>query len=93
MIKTYKHKQTGDVAELVNTSGYKLNKSTIGLIPVEYIENSNDWELIVENRNPLISENNKSGSGNRGIESIKLDSGVEITMEQVKEIVEFLKTK
>lgn len=45
-MKQYKHKKTGDIAELVNTSGYKLNKSTIGLIPIEYIENSSDWEEI-----------------------------------------------
>ncbi len=31
--------------------------------------------------------------GNRTIKSIKLNSGVEITMEQVKEIVEFLNCK
>lgn len=47
-MKTYKHKQTGDIVELVNDSGYRFNKSIIGLIPKEYIENSSDWEEIVE---------------------------------------------
>lgn len=37
--------------------------------------------------------NNNFSNQNRTIKSIKLNSGVEITMEQVKEIVEFLKTK
>lgn len=45
----YKHKTTGDIAELNNSkAGYKLNRNTIGLIPKEYIENSNDWEKVEE---------------------------------------------
>ncbi len=48
-MKKFKHKKTGDIAELVSNSGYKLNQSTIGLIPQEYIENSSDWEEIKEN--------------------------------------------
>lgn len=36
---------------------------------------------------------NFEGIGTRHLKSIKLDSGVEITMEQVKEIVEYLKIK
>jgi len=54
-MKKYKHKQTGDIAELVNTSGYKLNKSTIGLIPIQYIENSSDWEEIKEKQWEIMS--------------------------------------
>lgn len=48
MSKKFKHKYSNDIAELINSAGYKLNKNTIGLIPTEYIENSNDWEEIVE---------------------------------------------
>jgi len=47
-MKNYKHKKTGDVATLVSECGYKLNQSTIGLIPKEYIENSSDWIPIEE---------------------------------------------
>lgn len=54
----YKHKYSNDIAELVNSSGYKLNKSTIGLIPKEYIEKSNDWEK-VEDKPILITEDGK----------------------------------
>jgi hypothetical protein len=43
MNKKYKHITTGDIAELINDSGYKLNKNTLGLIPRQYIEYSNDW--------------------------------------------------
>jgi hypothetical protein len=46
--KKYKNKITGDIAELKSNVGYSLNRHTIGLIPIEYIENSNDWEEIVE---------------------------------------------
>jgi len=48
-MKKFKHKKTGDIAELISNSGYKLAQSTVGLIPLEYIENSSDWEEIVEN--------------------------------------------
>jgi hypothetical protein len=48
-MRKFKHKKTGDIAELVSNSGYKLAQSTVGLIPQEYIENSSDWEEIVEN--------------------------------------------
>jgi hypothetical protein len=48
MPKKFKHKKTGDIVELISRAGYKLYKSTIGLIPAEYIENSSDWEEIVE---------------------------------------------
>lgn len=50
MTKTYKHKTTGDIAELKSNVGYSLNKNTIGLIPIDYIEKSNDWELVVEEK-------------------------------------------
>jgi hypothetical protein len=46
-MKTYKHKTTGDVAEQLKNGAYKLNKKTIGLVPAEYIENSSDWEEVV----------------------------------------------
>ena len=52
-MKKFKHKHNGDIAELVNNVGYKLNKNTIGLIPIDYIENSNDWEL-VEDKKPIL---------------------------------------
>lgn len=48
-MRKFKHKKTGDIAELVSNSGYKLAQSTVGLIPQKYIENSSDWEEIVEN--------------------------------------------
>jgi hypothetical protein len=47
-MRKFKHKKTGDIAELVSNSGYKLNQSTVGLIPQEYVENSSDWEEIKE---------------------------------------------
>ena len=50
MTKTYKHKHTGDIVELKSNVGYSLNKNTIGLIPIDYIEKSNDWELVVEEK-------------------------------------------
>lgn len=44
-MKKYKHKQTGSIATLVGSSGYKLDRSSLGLIPKEYVENTNDWEI------------------------------------------------
>lgn len=55
MIKQYKHKVTGDIAELKNQAGYSLNKSTIGLIPIEYIENSSDWEKVKQEEYEIIA--------------------------------------
>lgn len=45
-MKQFKNKFTGDVATLTNETGYKLNSEIVGLIPAQYIENSNDWEEV-----------------------------------------------
>lgn len=48
-MKKFKHKITGIVAEKLNTcEKYKLKISTSDIIPAWVIENSNDWEEIVE---------------------------------------------
>lgn len=54
-MQKFKHKNTGDIAELVNDSGYKINKNTIGLVPKEYIQNSSDWEEIIEKEYEILS--------------------------------------
>ena len=49
-MKKFKHKITGIVAEKLNTcEKYKLKISTSDVIPAWVIENSNDWEEIIEN--------------------------------------------
>ena len=48
-MKKFKHKITGIVAEKLNTcEKYKLKISTSDVIPAWVIENSNDWEEIIE---------------------------------------------
>jgi len=62
-MKNYKHKKTGDVATLVSECGYKLNQSTIGLIPKEYIENSSDWIPIEEKTWQIVAISTGTFSG------------------------------
>lgn len=75
-MRKFIHKTTGDLVELISDYGYKLNKNTIGLIPKEYIENSNDWEELFENENfyPIGTKIKDSLSFNDDSFYIKVDS-------------------
>ena len=62
-MKKFKHKITGIVAEKLNTcEKYKLKISTSDVIPAWVIENSNDWEEIVEKDYEILMYRSKNNS-------------------------------
>lgn len=80
-MKKYKHKKTGATAELLETVGYYivLNNISYGYMNKCFIEESNDWELVV---NSLSKESdNKHTTWN------------ELTIEQKSQYKEYCDTK
>ncbi len=60
-MKKYKHKKTGDIVLLSdNTNGAHISFLGDQIIPRRYIENSNDWEEIVEKDYQILSYYDKA---------------------------------
>jgi hypothetical protein len=78
-MRKFKHKTAGYIAEkLATCEKYKLKISTSDIIPAWVIENSNDWEEIVEKDYEILSGRTHIPSGSTEIYSIRRKSdGVE----------------
>jgi hypothetical protein len=60
-MKKYKHKQSNDqVIELVINKGYYQSIFTNTTLPAKYIENTNDWEEVVEKNYKILELKNTS---------------------------------
>jgi hypothetical protein len=53
-MKHYKHTITEDIAESVDSHYYRIGDSS-NLIPKRFIENSNDWVEVIENKEWLVT--------------------------------------